>query len=54
MGFKDEGLYTDAVQPYGELFVMRYNGTRVERLTDDQWEDAAPMWEPARRAQSKQ
>ena len=23
MGFKDEVLYTDAPQPYGELFVMR-------------------------------
>jgi hypothetical protein len=24
MGFKDEGVYTDAPQPYGELFVMRF------------------------------
>ena len=28
MGFKDEGIYTDAPQPYGELFVMRYDGSR--------------------------
>ena len=28
LGFKDEGTYTDAPQPYGELFVMRYDGTR--------------------------
>jgi Tol biopolymer transport system component len=47
MGFKDEVLYTDAPQPYGELFVMRYDGTRVEQLTDNQWEDGTPAWEPA-------
>ena len=28
MGFKDEVTYTDAPQPYGELFVMRSDGTR--------------------------
>ncbi len=39
MGFKDEALYTSAPQPYGELFVMRYDGTQVEQLTDNQWED---------------
>jgi len=39
MGFKDEGTYTDAPQPYGELFVMRYDGTDVRQLTDNQWED---------------
>jgi len=27
MGFKDEVAYTDAPQPYGEIFVMRYDGT---------------------------
>jgi Tol biopolymer transport system component len=48
MGFKDEVLYTDAPQPYGELFVMRYDGTGVEQLTDNQWEDGTPAWEPAR------
>ena len=46
MGFKDEGAYTDAPQPYGELFVMRYDGTGVEQLTDNQWEDGAPAWRP--------
>jgi TolB protein len=47
MGFKDEVTYTDAPQPYGELFVMRYDGTRVQQLTDNQWEDGAPAWQPA-------
>jgi Tol biopolymer transport system component len=38
MGFKDEALNTDgAPQPYGEIFVMRYDGTQVEQLTDNQW-----------------
>jgi Tol biopolymer transport system component len=44
MGFKDEALYTDAPQPYGEIFVMRNDGTRVEQLTDNQWEDGTPAW----------
>lgn len=47
MGFKDEVVYTDAPQPYGEIFVMRYDGTHVEQLTDNQWEDGAPGWQPA-------
>jgi TolB protein len=46
MGFKDEVAYTDAPQPYGELFVMRYDGTRVQQLTDNQWEDGTPAWQP--------
>lgn len=50
MGFKDEVAYTDAPQPYGEIFVMRFDGTGVEQLTDNQWEDGAPGWQgvPAR------
>ena len=39
MGFKDEALNTDSPQPYGEIFVMRYDGTRVHQLTDNQWEE---------------
>ena len=46
MGFKDEAAYTDAPQPYGEIFVMRYDGTHVEQLTDNQWEEGTPGWEP--------
>jgi Tol biopolymer transport system component len=53
LGFKDEGTYTDAPQPYGELFVMRYDGTRVQQLTDNQWEDGTPSWQPANRASSR-
>jgi TolB protein len=47
MGFKDEITYTDAPQPYGEIFVMRYDGTGVEQLTDDQWEEGTPGWQPS-------
>jgi len=47
MGFKDEVVYTDAPQPYGELFVMRFDGTHVEQITDNQWEEGAPSWQPA-------
>src|SRR6478672_3686650 len=46
MGFKDEVTYTDAPQPYGELFVMRYDGSDVQQLTDNQWEDGTPAWRP--------
>ena len=48
MGFKDEMTYTDAPQPYGEIFVMRYDGTNVQQLTDNQWEDGTPAWQPTR------
>jgi TolB protein len=48
MGFKDETLYTIAPQPYGEIFVMRYDGSEVEQLTDDQWEEGGPAWQPSR------
>ena len=46
MGFKDEVVYTDAPQPYGEIFVMHYDGTGVEQLTDNQWEEGTPAWRP--------
>jgi TolB protein len=53
MGFKDEVIYTDAPQPYGELFVMRSDGTGVEQLTDNQWEDGTPAWQPVRKLSSQ-
>jgi Tol biopolymer transport system component len=46
MGFKDEALYTGNQQPYGEVFVMRFDGTDLEQLTDDQWEEGTPAWQP--------
>ena len=50
MGFKDEITYTDAPQPYGEIFVMRADGSDVQQLTDNQWEEGTPAWRPSRRA----
>ncbi|MEO7157671.1 MAG: hypothetical protein ABI039_08925, partial [Vicinamibacterales bacterium] len=47
MGFKDEATYTDAPQPYGEIFVMRADGSHLEQLTDNQWEEGTPAWQPA-------
>jgi Tol biopolymer transport system component len=43
-GFKDEAPYTGAPQPYGEIFLMRADGTGLEQLTDNQWEDGGPAW----------
>ncbi|MEO8593176.1 MAG: hypothetical protein ABI759_07635 [Candidatus Solibacter sp.] len=45
MGFKDEAAYTDAPQPYGDIFVMRFDGTRIEQITDNQWEEGVPAWQ---------
>jgi TolB protein len=49
MGFKDEMTYTDAPQPYGEIFVMRAEGSDVRQLTDNQWEEGTPAWRPVAR-----
>jgi Tol biopolymer transport system component len=46
MGFKDEALNTNAPQPNGDIFVMRYDGTQVEQLTDNQWEEGGATWQP--------
>jgi TolB protein len=53
MGFKDEATYTDAPQPYGEIFVMRADGTEVQQLTDNQWEEGTPAWQPARKVSTQ-
>lgn len=44
-GFKDEAvLHPQNPQPYGEIFVMRANGSDVRMLTDNQYEEATPGW----------
>ncbi len=53
MGFKDEAFYTSSPQPYGEIFVMRADGTDVEQLTDDQWEEGGPAWQPEKTESAK-
>ena len=48
MGFKDERALSETIpQPYGELFMIRPDGTGLRQLTDNQWEDATPAWRPA-------
>jgi hypothetical protein len=39
-------LYVGAPQPYGEVFSMRPDGSGIEQLTDDQWEEGVPAWLP--------
>ena len=48
-GFKDESvLHPLNPQPYGEIHVMKADGTDVRMLTDNQFEDATPGWVPLR------
>jgi hypothetical protein len=48
IGFKDEALLTGNPQPYGEIFVMNADGSHIEQLTDNQYEDGGPAWQPAK------
>ncbi len=49
-GFKDEAaLHPYNPQPYGDIYVMRADGSDVRRLTDNQFEEATPGWIPKRR-----
>jgi Tol biopolymer transport system component len=42
-----------APQPYGEILVMSKDGTDLVQLTDDQWEEGTPAWQPARTMATK-
>lgn len=47
-GWKDEVLRPyHWSQSFGEIFVMRADGTDVRQLTDDQWEDGVIGWAPS-------
>ncbi len=46
-GFKDEAPMHDIPQPYGELFIMRADGSDQRALTDNRWEEGTPAWVPA-------
>jgi TolB protein len=46
-GFKDEAvLHPYNPQPYGEIYVMRADGSDVRMLTDNQYEESTPAWLP--------
>jgi TolB protein len=46
-GFKDESvLHAANPQPYGDLYVMRADGSDIRRLTDNQFEEGTPAWSP--------
>jgi Tol biopolymer transport system component len=45
-GFKDEAPYFDIPQPYGELFIMKADGSDQRALTDNRWEEGTPAWQP--------
>ena len=48
-GFKDEfALSLGSPQPYGEICVMRPDGSDVRVLTDNAWEEGAASWIPTR------
>ena len=48
-GFKDEAALFDIPQPYGELFIMKADGSEQRALTDNKWEEGTPAWVPAAR-----
>ena len=48
-GFKDEAMLDEwGPQPYGDLYMMRADGSDVRQLTDNQFEEATPAWRPER------
>ena len=54
-GFKDEApLHPYNPQPYGDIYVMRADGSDVRMLTDNQYEEGTPSWAPLRRLVKRQ
>ena len=39
-------LHPHNPQSYGEITVMRVDGSDLTALTDNPWEDATPRWAP--------
>ena len=44
-GFKDEAPMSDIPQPYGELMIMKADGSDQRPLTDNRWEEGTPAWQ---------
>ena len=54
-GFKDEmALHPHNPQSYGEIVVMRPDGSELTSLTDNPWEDSTPRWAPLERRSPQQ
>ena len=48
-GFRDEAaLYDNTFQQYGQISIMNGDGSGKRLLTDSRWEDAMPLYIPAR------
>jgi Tol biopolymer transport system component len=48
-GFKDEAvLHPGNAQPYGDIYVMRADGSDVRQLTDTPFEEGTVAWAPVR------
>lgn len=47
LGWKEEAaLYDRTFQPYGQIFIMKADGSEKRQLTDSLWEDAMPRFVP--------
>ncbi len=44
MGFKDEHALSESPQPYGQLFMIRPNGSGLRQITDNKWEAGTAAW----------
>ncbi len=46
-GWKEEAaLYDRTFQPYGQIFIMKADGSETRQLTDSLWEDSMPQFVP--------
>lgn len=53
-GFKDEAMLHPAnPQPYGEIYVMKADGSEAHALTDEPYEKVMPAWRPLGTAKPK-
>lgn len=43
-GFKDEHALSESPQPYGQLFIIRPDGSGIRQITDNKWEAGSAAW----------
>lgn len=52
-GWKEEAaLYDRTFQPYGQIFIMKADGSETRQLTDSLWEDSMPRFVPRAKKRS--